>query len=56
MDNRIKSPRNGGRMRGGPYDGKVIAFNSLLIPVMIDGLRIGAYVWAEDHWEWESEE
>jgi hypothetical protein len=42
-------------MHGGPFGGKAMAYNSHLIPVIINGLRVGAYVWDEDHWVWERE-
>jgi hypothetical protein len=51
------TPEIGGIMNGGPLGGKIMAYSGPLMPCYDDtGLRIGSYIWDEDHWEYESEQ
>lgn len=44
-------------MRGGPHDGRIMAYGGPVMPALDDtGLRIGSYIWDDDHWEYEKEE
>lgn len=44
-------------MRGGPHDGRIMAYGGPVMPAIDStGLRIGSYIWDEDHWEYEQEE
>ena len=50
-------PCDGGKMRGGPLDGRLMAWGGPVMPMFDDtGLLIGAYFWIEDHWEYEDEQ
>jgi hypothetical protein len=50
------SPQRGGRMRGGPLDGRVMAYGVPLMPMYGDkNERVGSYHWIDDHWEYEPE-
>jgi hypothetical protein len=42
-------------MRGGPHDGRIMAYGGPVMPVLSEGGRIGTYIWDEDHWEYERE-
>ena len=54
IDKKKSDPQIGGIMRGGPHDGRRIAFGGPVMPCYDDtGLRIGTYFWVEDHWEYE---
>jgi len=49
-----RGPKQGGRLHGGPWPGKVLAYNKMVLPVFEkDGRRIGSYIWVKDHWEYE---
>lgn len=53
----IKSPQHGGKAHGGPFNGRVLAFDRLMMSVRDDtGKQIGAYFWTDDHWEYESDD
>jgi hypothetical protein len=50
----MRSPEEGGRMVGGPFDGRIMAYDHHLMPAFDDtGKRIGSYVWDADHKCWE---
>jgi hypothetical protein len=51
------TPQQGGRMRGGPYDGKLMAANGTVMPALDKtGKIVGTYIWADDHWEFEEDD
>jgi len=52
----MRTPQEGGIMRGGPFDGKIMAYDKTIMPVNNNGKRVGAYFWDEDHWEYEHDE
>jgi hypothetical protein len=54
---RTITPQEGGIMNGGPFNGRIMAYGGPVMPAYDDtGLRIGSYIWDDDHWEYESEQ
>lgn len=52
----MRTPQEGGIMNGGPFCGRIMAWDSFAMPALDDtGKRIGTYVWDEDHWEFDAE-
>ena len=53
----MRTPQEGGMMNGGPFDGRIMAYDQLVMPAYDDtGKHIGVYVWDEDHWEFDKED
>ena len=50
-----RTPQDGGRARGGPHSGRILAYGGPLMPVFHDGRRIGCYIWVDNSWIWEDE-
>lgn len=40
-------------MVGGPLDGKIMAYGGPAMPALVNGYRVGTYVWDGDHWEFD---
>lgn len=43
-------------MRGGPLNGRLMAWSGPLMPCIVEGKRVGSYHWIVDYWEYEQEE
>lgn len=42
-------------MNGGPLSGRIMAYGGPVMPAIVDGARVGTYIWDEDHWEYEKD-
>jgi len=52
-----RTPQEGGICNGGPFNGRIMAYDKLLMPTLDhSGKRIGSYIWGGDHWEYEKED
>lgn len=49
-----RTPEQGGIMNGGPLSGRIMAYGGPAMPAIVDGKRVGTYVWDDDHWEYDS--
>jgi len=55
-DGIIRTPQEGGIMNGGPFDGRIMAYDKPVMPIYNPaGKRIGACYWQDDHWEYEKD-
>jgi len=51
-----RKPEEGGICNGGPFNGRILAFNKLVMPIFDPtGKRIGTCIWDDDHWEYEDD-
>jgi hypothetical protein len=52
----MRTPQEGGIMNGGPLNGRIMAYGGPVMPAIVDGERVGSYIWDEDHWEYEKDD